>query len=355
MRSDAAAEPSVGDHQFLPEVRRRSSTERRRLTTGCSRRSPPSIDERAAYAGRQFRDRDRRRRPAVSDCRTPNEGFATERGAVRETKGTLVPEPIQTRTVVLLGAGIQEDSWKPVIRALQRSKYPQVTTDDAATTALAQLVYMMRFYKQFEASDTKKHGAARQETIANVTFWRTIYENVCAAICEELTTSETNEEMKLRDNFETVWNKFMTVADNHCLVTTNWDRTIANEVAKQWEDSDEDTVRHLHGDCRDRASLLLPTEVASEPYKTLEQCAEIASRRIEIVRILGEATRVVIYGLALSPLDIELCCAVTMGMSSGNVKELWIIDPDYVRVANRLRVLLPNNMPKFITCDPRDL
>ena len=47
-------------------------------------------------------------------------------------------------------------------------------------------------------------------------------------------------------------------------------------------------------------------------------------------------TRLVLYGLALSALDVELGEIVAAGLHEGRVRGIHIVDPNYARVAERV-------------------
>ena len=105
-------------------------------------------------------------------------------------------------------------------------------------------------------------------------------------------------------------------------MTTNWDRTLSEEVARRWRSADDKTVMHLHGDFREARGMVLPTKVTFEPYRAKPDVVLMSARRRAIMTALETTDRFVIYGLSMSPLDAELVQVVTFGIECGRVTEI---------------------------------
>jgi hypothetical protein len=58
------------------------------------------------------------------------------------------------------------------------------------------------------------------------------------------------------------------------------------------------------------------------------------------LRGLGEAHRVVLYGISLSPLDAELGQTLATGWNNPNLREIIVVVPDHEVVAHRVNLLL---------------
>jgi hypothetical protein len=96
---------------------------------------------------------------------------------------------------------------------------------------------------------------------------------------------------------------------NRLFLTTNWDRVLENDLALGPE-----SVVHIHGDVQAPSTLYLPTETSTEPYRTDEGNARLASFTRSAVQVIQGARQVCIYGLSLSPLDAELNVVLGVGL-----------------------------------------
>jgi len=57
---------------------------------------------------------------------------------------------------------------------------------------------------------------------------------------------------------------------------------------------------------------------------------------------LEVANRVILYGLAIDPLDAELGQTLAAGWSNSNLEEVFIVNPHHSVVAHRVNLLLGN-------------
>jgi hypothetical protein len=160
------------------------------------------------------------------------------------------------------------------------------------------------------------------------------FARIRGAIAAELLGAQASGELKARSEFATVM-KSVIGGQRAEVGTTNWDTVLERALRAG---GFPDRVVHLHGTC-DRKSgehLYLPTEVADEPYRTKFELANFAVPRATLVATLQQAQRLVLYGLALSPLDAELGQVLASGMNESTIEEVLIVNPDYPSVAERV-------------------
>jgi hypothetical protein len=129
---------------------------------------------------------------------------------------------------------------------------------------------------------------------------------------------------------------------------------IAARVSAQWPEL-QDAVFHVHGDRREPANLLLPTEVAFEPYRRPNVRRAAQARHFVIMQVLEKAERLFVYGLSLSSEDAELAQVIAAGLDESHVQLVEIVDPQHDRVAYRLMALLQKRRPSIRGRDPSQL
>jgi hypothetical protein len=111
---------------------------------------------------------------------------------------------------------------------------------------------------------------------------------------------------------------------------------------------------HLHGERREAAGFLLPTEITFEPYQEDADIRLLSKRRRAIINAIEAADRILVYCLSLAPLDAELAQVITAGLELGRVVDIETVDPEHRRVARRLMSLVPTKRPNIHGRDPRD-
>lgn len=259
--------------------------------------------------------------------------------------------------VLLVGSGAQLNAWEPVKRALRRVGSLDIESPDEANAILAHIVQTRRYFALATSYLRGRNDAAEHQPLANGLKESDIaYARVSGAIRHELgIAEEASDGIRLRPEFNDVWNTVVGVGDRICMMTTNWDRALSSEMMRRWRSADDDVVMHLHGDRRDAAGFLLPTEMTFEPYRSDADIRLLTERRRALMTSFEEANRVVIYGLSFGPLDAELAQVVAFGMESARVKSVEIIDPDHRRVARRLMAIIPSQRPKILGRDPSKL
>jgi hypothetical protein len=243
------------------------------------------------------------------------------------------------KIAVIAGAGAQEGSWEPVIRALQSVGCDGVACSDTANTALAQLVIQRRFAHESQSPAIDKIDEN--------------YGRAIAAIRDQVKAAQDGGNISLRGDFVQTWNTV--IADSAkktstiAFITTNWDEVWVNKVRSLYPGAPADPGRyHLHGGLTDDDPILLPSEKAIEPYRQLGSTAatRLLERRQALVTGINEAQMVVLWGLGLSPLDAELMLAIWIGLwgeASSRVERIVIINPDHQCVAKRLIALFPRD------------
>ena len=232
-------------------------------------------------------------------------------------------------TIVFVGSGAVSGAWSPVIQALQRKRFPDVATVGGANFAMSRLVYTGRQIWRWARGE--KHRKLRQE------FRETLLD-VKRSIASALTEAVAAGSISIRAEFGSVMREIaLKDTERVAVVTTNWEGTVeaAVDVFKLGLG-----VRYLHGSARDPEHMYLPTEIVEEPYRKRRVRDELSDRRREVVDGIGTASRLVLYGLALSPLDAELGQILASAMTGGRVSAIHIVDPQYPLVAERVAGLL---------------
>jgi hypothetical protein len=246
--------------------------------------------------------------------------------------------------VALFGAGVVRNAWLPVLRALQQTDFPDVATQEAANFVLARLVYIGREVNRSEATSIRER-------------FRASFDQIRQAIGTELTAAEARGELTVQPEFRNVLDQLVRRAGaDIALGTTNWDTVIERALAQEGASADLPVV-HLHGTCNSSGTLYFPTEVAEEPYRTATETAELTLPRDTLVRAMQRATHLILYGLALSPLDAELGQVLASGMNGSQIKEVMVVNPDYPAVAERVAGLtdLGTGPIPVIGVHPQDL
>jgi hypothetical protein len=232
-------------------------------------------------------------------------------------------------TIFFVGSGAVTGAWLPVVEALRTTGFRDLVTAEGANFAMARLVYVARLaHLEQNRGGLGKH---RHEINAKLTEAK-------HAIADALVRAETDGTLHVRPEFASVMKQFVLVrpARFAALVTTNWDRTI-ERAARGFQDDWQ--ALHVHGSVADPEHLYLPTELVEEPYRTRAQRTYLKSHRGELTAAIGQATRIVVYGLALSPLDPELGQVIASGVHHSHVREISVVDPNYVEVAERFATL----------------
>jgi hypothetical protein len=258
------------------------------------------------------------------------------------------------KIVLIVGAGSVVNSWQPIIKVLQPD-FDFEMDSDGANSFLARAVYMLRFVATVATPGSNIH---LQKMIRDVN-------EIKSRICKELIIAEKSKLIKAQKEFEAILDKFVFFKNNKFVViSTNWDTVIDNQInifgsSNFPKPRSKIETFHLHGSILSPTRLYLPSEVAKESYRTEQESSEMLSLHASTLTAISESNKTILYGLSLDPLDAELCQILALGWSSSNLKEIIIINPDYKKVVQRVKLLLgfdkikiscycPNNLNKKI-------
>jgi hypothetical protein len=264
-----------------------------------------------------------------------------ERGATSEGQGG-------RKVVLFAGAGAVERSWEPVRRALRKT-FPALLTADNAAFAVAHLVYQLRLACSRPAAEDPAHALGEQ--------LRGRLERVRREIAGELRRAQDAGELRTHVSFDRVVERLALAEDAaFTLITTNWDEVVDRRVrelcgpirAKQL------SIHHLHGRLSEPDSLYLPSEMRCEPYRDQAEARALDALHTAAMRDLERADRMIVYGVSLSPLDVELAFAIGEVCRRGTLADIHVIDRDACAVAERLSITLGRSDLPPIHCSCPD-
>lgn len=242
---------------------------------------------------------------------------------------------IYDKVALIVGAGAVENSWQPVIRALQPS-YDFEIDSDCANSIFARLVYLMRYYSTSTSPGAKEYLKAITDGVNE------LKNNVA----KELTIAEENRSIRARKEFKDILYRFVfSEIHKFVLISTNWDTVINNEINILGESnypiegSNIETI-NIHGSIISPNGLYLPSEITKESYRSNDEDIKIGTIHGSVWRTLEQSNKTILYGLSLDPLDAELCQTLAAGWSSPNLREILIIDPEHGKVARRVKLLM---------------
>jgi hypothetical protein len=251
----------------------------------------------------------------------------------------------------VVGAGAVENAWQPILRLFEDSLGYKIDPD-GANCYFARQVYLMRFYATGTFPDAKKYS---NQILSDV-------HEMKKEIAGALSQAELAGEIKARKELKDILYKFVfSTLNQSVLITTNWDTVIDNAINTYGETnhpksgSDIQSL-HFHGSVTDPELLYLPSEVVKEPYRRDDYDIKLGRLHGTVWQTLEKATKVILYGLSIDPLDAELSQTLAAGWSSPNIKEIIIINPDHKKVAQRVKLLVDARYPAKITgYSPSDL
>jgi hypothetical protein len=234
------------------------------------------------------------------------------------------------RTLMIVGAGALVDAWVPVLAAMRANGYEDVHSENAANFAMARLVYIGRQLGTYAPSvpEWAPHRDDFRKKLAQLKD----------AISRGLLDAERGGTLRTRGDFSKVLNEtVLSESGEAAIVTTNWDSVVENDAKKVHPNL---KTYYLHGSAKGAGSIYLPTEIVEEPYRTEEEKAELVAIRRDVVRAITQATRVVLYGISVSPLDAELGQLIASGLHKSTVQEVHIVNPHFEEVGERVATLL---------------
>jgi hypothetical protein len=250
------------------------------------------------------------------------------------------------KTLAIVGAGALIEAWAPVIEGM-RANGDEVRTASAANFALARIVYVGRQLESYSNS-VPEWDAHKLEFRANL-------KRLKEAVAWSLQRAQATGRLLARAELPTVVRKLVIEeSDEAAIVTTNWDSVIEEAVRRI--DAGLSTF-YLHGSTKAPGSIYLPSEIAEEPYRTDGEKAQLVAIRRDLVRAITSATRLVLYGISVSPLDAELGQLLASGMHGSAIQEVHIVNPHFEDVCERLVTLVDDESPniKVFGCHPSRL
>jgi hypothetical protein len=230
----------------------------------------------------------------------------------------------------LTGSGAVKGSWAPVFAALARCapSGAKLAEYDAANTLMATAVHAARFGHRFNAEKPE-----RQRELLGPRN----------AIRDEIVAELRSASLEPQPEFGDVWRAFIPRGACVHVATTNWDDAIDRWLGTKTGWSGD--VLHVHGAAASGGSgtgeIYLPSETCFEPYFTDETTKRLLASLHQYQGALKAADRLVIYGLALSPLDAELCLWLSQSLDEtlGKVRQVFVVNTDPNPVIRRLRAI----------------
>lgn len=251
----------------------------------------------------------------------------------------------QCETVLLLGSGAVQSAWEPVFDAL-KDRIP-CRNADVANAYFASLVHKLRWLSLMAARQT----SATAEYESELNHAKNEYTAVTSAIAVALRT----QPLQVHPAGELVREKFLQGRD-YLVVTTNWEFSAAKTFQVD-HSSSTSSITYLHGTYS--VGLYLPGEVVDEPHRDVNNRGEFFTSALGTVNALVSATRLVLYGISISPLDSELGFLLQWANKERDspFDEVIVVDLDPEPVIKRLKVhlgrqhylpVLPDELPTFL-------
>jgi hypothetical protein len=246
---------------------------------------------------------------------------------------------------LIVGSGAVQNSWQPIVRALQPyHHFP--ATPESVNLSLARIVYLLRWYS---STKNQEELAAMKRLLADVRH----------RICEQLTEAQQHGELAVRKEFGTIVNGFiLSRSTRMMLVNTNWDTAVDDALERHLRQHYDGRLNpvHIHGSVKSENTLYLPTEVVREPYRSADEDNVLGTLHGAVMHALEDARWVVLYGISLSPLDAELVQTLAAGFSNPKLEQIDLIVPDHALVSQRVNVLLdPRHRVRVFGYDPSNL
>jgi hypothetical protein len=258
----------------------------------------------------------------------------------------------RNKIVIIVGAGAVENVWIPIVNAI-KVVTDQTVDIDGANCFFARLIYLLRFYSKIPHTDAKRYLKISRENA----------ETLKNGICEEIKIAQSKGFLKPRNEFRKILRKFAFNDSKNSvgLISTNWDTVIDDDVDDLLKQiySGRQTLKcfHIHGSIEFPEHLYLPSETTQENYRSDTENKKFGLNHAKTIQFLEQATQILIYGLSLDPLDAELSQVLAgAGYPNNQLQEIIIVNPDYERIKNRVKVLMfPRNNIKIRCFSPEDL
>ena len=247
---------------------------------------------------------------------------------------------------LFVGTGAVKNAWRPIIKAVQPPYFQEELTAEGAYSALARLVYMLRW-----SSNNPNDGLDK---------CKEILESVKIRICEEIKTAQQNNEIVIRDEFSKILNLIIkSVCTRLMIISTNWDTIVedaVNSTPTIQSRFNKIFAAHIHGVYLDPKNIYLPTEIVEEPYRTDNERKFLGGMHAAVMQAMTFAQTIIIYGLSIAPLDAELTQIIAACCDHPNIEAIKIVDPNHKIVAEKINLLIKH--PTKITVEgygPNDL
>jgi len=233
---------------------------------------------------------------------------------------------------LVVGAGAVQNAWTPIIRVFQPDYFKTKLSPEGATTALARMIYLLRWFSGEPNSDLFKECKQLLATAKQ-------------KIGEEIRISQQNGEIVIRDEFYHLVNQIiLSNCIRFTIVSTNWDTVVEDAINKtalpQLFGVKQFDAAHIHGKYTDPKNIYLPSEMTEEPYRAKEESQYLGKMHVLALNTIRTAHTIIIYGLSISPLDAELSQILGACFDNNQVKRIIIVDPCHKPVAERINLLL---------------
>ena len=262
-----------------------------------------------------------------------------------------------SQTVFLVGTGVEKGAWPPIARAIKDVSATAQIDPNSNRVADESAFWLAQHVLQFRllySPDFAARLAAQELQNAQKEHAR-LDAALKQAIARHLDDAVKSGELKLRDRFRATFNDYAAWGPT-IVFTSNWDRLL--EVHRP-DGSPTESFLRIHGDTEDPATMLLPSEISGEPWRTQEHREHKGQVLGTIWQRIGDANFLCIYGLSLDPLDAELAYMVRMGISEAkSLQEIIVFNlpQERERLLGRVRMLADGrNVPiRFVdTSKPR--
>jgi hypothetical protein len=253
---------------------------------------------------------------------------------------------LKNKIAIMVGAGAVKNAWLPVLNSFNLLGYGEIDID-GANCLFARYIYLLRIYSKY--ADVKSAENLNIET-ENLNFLKSI-------ICGQIKQAQEAGILEPRTEFSDVLKKFVFNDPNYMfgIISTNWDTTIDREadriVKNVYVDVESAKCFHIHGNVDNPHQIYLPSEMSQENYRSDDENRRLGTDIFLTMDFLMQAKQIILYGLSLDPLDAELCQILNGVFSSTDIlREVIIVNPDYNKVKNRLRLLLHPRKDIIIKC-----
>lgn len=238
----------------------------------------------------------------------------------------------QKISALITGAGAVENAWDPILKALTPfNDFP--LTADGANSYLARLVYLARWFTTSTCENADQYSKEILDSLHSAK----------SNIIRELKKAEKSHEIRPRPSLEPLVKELLIpYGSTFTLITTNWDTVVSNAIKKILRPDYRLNLRpiHIHGSVAKLSTMYLPSEMTKEPYRKSKDEQAIGRIHGLVWSTLERVQRVIIYGLAIDPLDAELGQTLAAGWSNPNLEEILIVDPNHQIVSHRVNLLL---------------